>query len=206
MSDTKTPAPSTSATVPPSSVPTPSSSTTVPSSVPVAKSSGKKATPPAKNPDRNTAVVTWEPVEEQADAITNNSSIFNRDIRDNADDKNGNAIMDRIRECIKDHSEDKKATNFNAQETIWTSAKDGNKTVDYQGTRAGGNAFFIDIQGQQGKGPQRKTYWQIMVQTCMGVPSDEDIIKAITASNNAKLGTRSVLHQQKGPLPNSRNK
>lgn len=74
-------------------------------------------------------------------------------------------------------------TNINEQYTVINFG--GTVTLDFQGCRVSGNSFWVDYQGQVGGGStKRKSYFQVMIQCQVGLPTLPIIIQAITSSNN----------------------
>ena len=156
------------------------------------KTSKKSQPTPAPTIPTTTArAVSWELVLQPKSTITaGGAGKFNGELT---------AVIDAVMTCLNEHQNDDRATDRHEEYTYWTSKKVTSRSVDYQGTRAGGNLFWIDIQGQEGVTGQRCTYWQIMVQTQIGVPSETNVRLAITSSWKEK--SRAILRALNGGLP-----
>ena len=113
--------------------------------------------------------------------------------------KNKSTVADDVLIAVEAHKNDKAASKLDDQYTV----KDygGTVTLDYQGTRAGGGKYWIDLQGQVGGGStDRNTYFQIMIECCGQAPPKGLVEDAITTSNSEvsskdkNKGVRTVLH------------
>jgi len=106
--------------------------------------------------------------------------------------KGSDDVAGCIAKFAKDYVNADKTTSFNGQTTIHDYGD--TVTVDFQGIRKGGNTFWIDVQGQVGKGNNRDSYFQVMIECCGTLPDNDTLEAAILKSLGTKF--RSVLHRQ----------
>lgn len=76
----------------------------------------------------------------------------------------------------------KEKTHVGQQHTPYN-CKDDLTSLDFQGIREGSEGtFWIDLQGQEGKDNNRKSYCQVLIQTCIGPVPEKTIVAALMRS------------------------